>query len=50
MPPSAIEQADIILLSLADQDCFTRALLSPAEPPPALKQAFERHRKLMGAK
>lgn len=30
----AIEQADVIRLSLADQACFAQALLSP--PPPAL--------------
>ncbi len=45
----AIEQAEIIRLSLADQECFAQALLSPPEPAPALQRAFERRRKLMGA-
>lgn len=43
----AIAQADVIRLSLADQECFARALLSPPEPAPALKRAFARHRKLV---
>ena len=40
----AIEQADVIRLSLADQECFAQALLAPPEPAPALKRAFARHR------
>ena len=43
----AIEQADVIRLSLADQECFARALLSPPEMPPALKRAFARRSKLL---
>jgi uncharacterized protein (DUF1778 family) len=43
-----IEQADVIRLSLADQETFARALLSPPQPAPALKRAFARHRKLVG--
>ncbi|GHU18516.1 hypothetical protein FACS189475_04120 [Betaproteobacteria bacterium] len=43
----AIEQAEVIRLSLADQECFARALLSPPEMPPALKRAFARRSKLL---
>ena len=45
----AIEQSEIICLSLADQECFAQALLSPPEPTPALQRAFERRRKLLRA-
>lgn len=45
----AIEQAEIIRLSLTDQECFARALLAPPEPAPALKRAFARRRQLVGA-
>lgn len=45
----AIEQAEIVRLSLADQECFTQMLLSPPEPPPALDRAFARRRKLLRA-
>ena len=44
----AIEQADVMRLSLADQTCFAQALLSPPKPTPALKRAFARRRKLLG--
>lgn len=43
----AIEQAEVIQLSLADQECFARALLSPPQPAPALERAFARHSKLL---
>jgi uncharacterized protein (DUF1778 family) len=43
----AIEQAGIIRLSLADQECFAQALLSPPKPAPALKRAFARRKKLL---
>ena len=45
----AIAQSEVIRLSLADQECFARALLSPPKPAPALKRAFARHRKLLVA-
>ena len=45
----AIEQAEVIRLSLADQECFAQALLSPPQPPPALERAFARRRKLLRA-
>jgi uncharacterized protein (DUF1778 family) len=43
----AIEQAEVIRLSRADQECFAQALLSPPEPAPALKRAFARRGKLL---
>lgn len=45
----AISQSEVIRLSLADQECFAQALLSPPKPAPALKRAFARHRKLVSA-
>ena len=45
----AIEQAEVIRLSLADQECFVQALLSPSQPSPALKRAFTRRSKLLRA-
>jgi len=45
----AIAQSEVIRLTLADQECFAQALLSPPKPAPALKRAFARHRKLVGA-
>ena len=43
----AIEQAEVIRLSLADQECFARALLSSPPPAPALERAFARRDKLL---
>ncbi len=43
----AIEQADVIRLSLADQEAFANALLKPPKPNAALKRAFARRRKLI---
>ncbi|WP_066343240.1 type II toxin-antitoxin system TacA family antitoxin [Azohydromonas lata] len=43
----AIEQAEVVRLSLADQECFAQALLSPPEPAPALQRAFERRQRLL---
>ena len=45
----AIEQSEVMRLSLADQASFAQALLSPPKPTPALKRAFARRRKLLGA-
>jgi uncharacterized protein (DUF1778 family) len=42
-----IEQAEIIWLSLADQECFAKALLSPLALTPSLKRAFKRHGELV---
>ncbi len=43
-----IEQAEIVRLSLADQECFAQALLSPPPPAPALERAFTRRNQLLG--
>lgn len=43
----AIEQSEVIRLSLADQQCFAQALLSPPPPAPALERAFVRRNKLL---
>lgn len=45
----AIEQSDVMRLSLADQTCFSQALLSPPSPTPALERAFVRRNKLLRA-
>ena len=42
-----IEQSEVLTLSLADQERFAQALLSPPKAQPALKRAFARHRKLL---
>ena len=46
----AIEQAEVMRLTLADQECFARALMAPPEPAPALERAFARRRKLLGVR
>ena len=46
----AIETAEVIRLSLADQERFAQALLTPPPPAPALKRAFARRRKLISPK
>ena len=38
----AIEQAEVVRLSLADQECFAQALQSPPKPAPALARASAR--------
>ena len=43
----AIEKAEVIRLSLADQECFARALLTPPTKTPALERAFARRRELV---
>ncbi|WP_418648187.1 DUF1778 domain-containing protein [Thauera butanivorans] len=45
----AIEQAEVIRLSLADQKRFAEALLSPPPPSDALLRAKARHAELFGA-
>lgn len=45
----AIEQAKVIRLSLADQECFVQALLPPAQPASALERAFASRIKLLRA-
>ena len=44
-----IEQAEVIRLSRADQECFAQALLSPPKPAPALERAFARRSKMLFA-
>ncbi|MDR1062720.1 MAG: DUF1778 domain-containing protein [Azoarcus sp.] len=44
----AIEQTEVIRLSLADQKRFAEALLSPPRPSAALKRAMARHDELFG--
>jgi uncharacterized protein (DUF1778 family) len=46
---NAIEQTEVLRLSLADQERFAQVLLSPPKATPALKRAFARHRKLVSA-
>jgi uncharacterized protein (DUF1778 family) len=43
----AVQQSDVVLLSLADQACFADALLNPPKPNAALKRAIARQRKLV---
>lgn len=43
----AIEQAEVVRLSIEDQQCFASAILSPPEASPALKRAFERRNTLI---
>lgn len=45
----AIEQSEVIRLSLADQIGFANALQTPPKPTPALKRAFAQRRKLINA-
>ncbi len=45
----AIEHSEIVRLSIADQECFANALLSPPKAVPALKRAFANRRKLLSA-
>jgi len=45
----AIEQTEIIRLSMEDQRRIAEAILNPPEPTPAMKRAARRHRKLFGA-
>ena len=43
----AIQQANIVNLSLADQELFAQALLAPPKPNAALKRAFARRKKIL---
>jgi uncharacterized protein (DUF1778 family) len=45
----AIEQTEIIRLTLEDQRQIAEAILNPPEPTPALRKAFRSYRKLFGA-
>lgn len=43
----AIEQAEVVRFSVADQEAFARALIDPVKPNAALRRAFARGRKLL---
>lgn len=45
----AIEQNKILRLTLADQECFAQALLSPPQPSPPLQRAFAKKDALLQA-
>jgi uncharacterized protein (DUF1778 family) len=45
----AIEQGEVVRLSLAESERFAQALLSPPDPSPALERACGRRRKLLRA-
>jgi len=45
----AIEQGEVVRLSLADSERFAQAILSPPDPSLALERAFARRRKLLSA-
>jgi uncharacterized protein (DUF1778 family) len=45
----AIEETEIVRLSLEDQQRISDAILNPPEPTPALVRAFQRHRDLFGS-
>lgn len=45
----AIEQTEIIRVSVEDERLIAKAILHPPAPTPALKRAFQRRRKLLGA-
>jgi uncharacterized protein (DUF1778 family) len=42
-----IERAGVVQLSLADQECFARALLSPPPQAPTLERALSRRDELL---
>ena len=44
---NTIEQADMVSLTLADQEAFAQALLTPPKPTAALKRAFTQRKKLL---
>jgi uncharacterized protein (DUF1778 family) len=43
----AIEETQVIRLTLADQRALTDAILNPPEPTPALRRAQKTHRRLV---
>jgi uncharacterized protein (DUF1778 family) len=44
----AIEETEILRLSLEDQRRIAEAVMHPPEPAPALRRAFQRRRALIG--
>lgn len=47
--PRAVEQTEIIRLSVEDQRQIAEAILNPPEPAPALHKALQKYRDLFGA-
>lgn len=45
----AIEQAQFVRLSAADQEAFANALMAPPKPNAALKRAFKLRKQLLGS-
>lgn len=45
----AVEQAELVRLTLGDSQAFAQALIEPPAATPALERAFERRRRLLGA-
>lgn len=45
----AIEQSDQVRMTLADQEAFAKALISPPKPNAALNRAFAKANKLLAA-
>jgi uncharacterized protein (DUF1778 family) len=45
----AIEQAEHVRMTMADQEAFAQALIAPAKPNAALKRAFAKANKLLAA-
>lgn len=43
----AVADAQVLRLSLADQELFARVLLAPPQPGPTLRRAFARRRELV---
>jgi uncharacterized protein (DUF1778 family) len=43
-----IEEADVVRLSMEDQERIAKAVLKPPAPAPALRRAFRRRRALLG--
>jgi uncharacterized protein (DUF1778 family) len=46
----AIEETEILRLSVEDQRQIAKALLNPPHPSPALRRAFKRRKQLFGSK
>ena len=48
-PPQAVEHTEVVRLSMTDQDCVAKALLTSPPPCPALECAYSRRRRLLGS-
>ena len=44
-----IEDAEVVRLSVEDSRRFAEAVLAPPEPAPALRRAFQHHRRLVSS-